>query len=78
VRLLGVWVLIGGIEELITLVEVRFGMASPFHTQMSAYLFHAAVSFAVGMYLLAGGPVLTTFAFKPDAETDSEQSTQGE
>lgn len=66
IRLLGVWVILSGIEEFVALAEARFGLTSPLHTQLGAYLLHAAVDFAVGGYLLSGGSLLTTFAFGSD------------
>jgi hypothetical protein len=70
IRLIGVWLLFLGIEELVTLVEARFGLISPLHTGLGAYFFHAAVDFAVGAYFLAGGGALVSFAFGGRAPID--------
>ena len=73
VRLLGVWVVIAGIGELVALAEVRFGLVSPLHTELGAYLLHAAVDFAVGAYLLSGGSILATFAFGAEGSDEPEE-----
>ena len=77
VRLLGVWILFLGIEEVIAMVEARFGMISATHTTLAAYGFHAAANFAAGLYLLSGARILVDFAFgnRTAGEDGSRQSS---
>jgi hypothetical protein len=63
VRLIGVWALYSGIQELIAVVEARFGMVTVTRTTPGAYFFHAAVEFAVAAYFISGASFLVNTAF---------------
>jgi hypothetical protein len=72
VRLVGVWALYSGIQELIALVETRFAMVTATHTTLGAYFFHAAVEFAVGAYFISGAAFLVNTAFSNESSEDEE------
>lgn len=60
-RLLGVWMTIECVREMVALAEVRSGMMPVRSTSPSAYLFHGVVDLLVGCLLLWGAAPLSRF-----------------
>lgn len=64
-RALGVWVAIDGIDLLVTVVNIKFGFASPMTTQLPAYLLHAAGKLVIAFVLLKGAPLISAYFYAP-------------
>jgi len=62
IRLFGVWMLIQGLEELTTFVQIWSAWVTVVRTSYQAYLFHGAVDLAVGIYLVMGAPILMSLS----------------
>jgi len=63
VKLFGVWLLISCVDELRYVAEIYIGTFSPSRTPVASYWIHAGLNLLVGLYLLNGAPLLTTWAF---------------
>ena len=62
VRLLGVWLLIQCLQELIAFTELKTGMVTRQLTTSSAYTFHAMIDFcAAGLLLFGARPLAGLF-----------------
>jgi hypothetical protein len=66
-RLLGVWMLVAAVGELVYCADLQFKLSDPSRTSPSAYLLHAAVDFAVGVALLR----LRISLFWPEPDPDA-------
>ena len=62
VRLLGVWMLLNAVTELSGVVESEFGYTKYTTITPGAYAIHAAIDFAVGLFLLSGPGIITSLA----------------
>ena len=70
VRLLGIWLLIECLGELVAAAQIHFGFLRPYQSTIPAYFLHAAVELAAGLYLLLGARSLVALVYKnnqPDA-----------
>src|SRR5689334_17772282 len=63
VRLMGVWCLITALDEVRAALVVQFGWIGSQYRSLGVYFLHAAVSGAMGIYLLCGAPQLVALAF---------------
>ena len=52
VRLLGVWMILAAVGEIVAAAEVRFSLISSPRVPPGAYLFHAAVDVVIAILLL--------------------------
>ena len=77
-KLLGVWLLIGCLGELISAVQTWSHMMVPFHTTYGAYLLHAGVDLIAGLYLLMDGQLILGLAGWQSAEQTDENAHAGE
>src|SRR5690242_19934313 len=63
VKLFGIWLLINCIEDMRYVVEIYAGFFNPPRTPLASYWIHGAADLVVGLYLLSGAPLLTTWAY---------------
>ncbi|HEY8668694.1 MAG TPA: hypothetical protein VIL86_18750 [Tepidisphaeraceae bacterium] len=62
VRLFGVWMLLEGVAQTVVLLQAMLGLVTLQRTWPIAYIMHALVDFAIGVYLLQGAPLLIALA----------------
>jgi len=67
-RLFGVWAAIDGIDEIVTVLNIKAGFFQPGYTQLSAYALHGAGKMLVAFCLLVGAPMIAAFFYGGGAE----------
>jgi hypothetical protein len=73
VQLLGVWLLIGFVDEARLLLEFALGWARVGQISAAGVAVHGGVDLLIGLYLLAGAPILTLLAFGKRDEHSCER-----
>ena len=73
VRLLGIWLLIECLQELVGAAQIHFGFLRPYQSTLPAYFLHAGVELAAGLYLLLGARSLVALVYKNDRPDVEEE-----
>ena len=70
-RLLGVWAAFDGVDQLVTIANIKFGLFTPAYTALPAYLLHAGAKFGIAFLLLRGAPVISAYFYAPEPPKNS-------
>lgn len=62
-KLFGVWLLIGAVDEIRMAIELHLRLMDPGRTPITIYWVHAGANLLISMYLLAGAPLVTALAY---------------
>jgi len=68
-RLLGVWELIGTVDQAITILNISAGVWRPERTTIGTYITHGLAAFLIGIWLLKAAPTIAR-AFYPAKPSD--------
>jgi len=66
VRLIGLWEIVSGLDELVTYVNVLMRLYTPSLTSPNGFLTHAVAHFLIGFFLLFSAMSLVNAVYPPE------------